>query len=472
MDSLSHPEPSKKNRIGFLGAVTLGIVMLSPAMTLYGCFGPSYLQAGKAVPLAFLLALIATLPTATSYALLAREHPDSGSAASWITMAVPKKMTKVVGIWTGWMVFFYYFFNFIIQPITAGVFLNDWLTSWGYHPNFLSYAMGVIVCCAWPALSVYRGISKSSKGALNFLIFESAVVIALCATVLWLSPSHIPGTHFSLDGFKLSSSPDGASGLFRGLIFALLAFCGFDVISTLSEETKMSKRMIPQATFAALLIFGVVIIAGVWAFSYASTLVQVKAVTDAGGMPISDIAHDFWGKYSFLIPVTAISAALGITIATAVGSSRILLSMSKKGFAPLAFAKLHDKYQTPWSALNFIFILGFFAAIFTGAALGPFFAYNWWGTTSVFFAMVTYLMVNVANLVLFRKIIFKSGSNFFLHAFIPILGIGIDSYILLRSFFIELWTQGWENGQSVVVFDVALAGVVLVWATIKSVRRS
>src|SRR5258708_2334459 len=101
---MKHEKSLQSDVVGMLGAVTLGIVMLSPAMTLYGNFGPAFVAAGKAAPLAFVLALIATLPTATSYALLSRDFPDSGSAAAWTTRAVGSQ----AGMWAGWIVFLYY----------------------------------------------------------------------------------------------------------------------------------------------------------------------------------------------------------------------------------------------------------------------------------------------------------------------------------------------------------------------------
>ena len=463
----------KTNVVGFLGAVTLGIVMLSPAMTLYGNFGPAFVLAGRAAPLAFVLALIATLPTATSYALLSRDFPDSGSAASWMARVAGSgsRWGEVLSRWAGWIVFLYYFNNFIIQPVTLGVFLNDLLTSWGFHPGFGSYALGAILCCAWPAWIVYRGISVSSQGALRFLLVETAIVTALCVSVMLFAPAHVPGMHFSLEGFHAAASPTGISGLLRAMVFGMLAFCGFDVISTLSEEAKMSRKMIPQATFVSVIIFGAFIIIGVWGFSYAATPEKLKAVADAGGMPISDIARDFWGKWAFLVPITAISAALGIAIATAVGASRVLYSMARKGHAPASFQELHPTYQVPWKAMNLIFVVGIVAAVVTGALLGPYYAYTWWGTTSTFFAMLTYFMVNAANLILYREKIFKSFGGFFFHGLVPVFGICADGYILVRSFFIELWAQGWANGQSVVVVDVACA-VLALGLALSSVSRT
>ena len=57
MSTPQQPVALKSNVIGLLGATTLGVVFLSPAMTLYGLFGPIFLECGKAAPLSFVLAL-------------------------------------------------------------------------------------------------------------------------------------------------------------------------------------------------------------------------------------------------------------------------------------------------------------------------------------------------------------------------------------------------------------------------------
>jgi amino acid transporter len=335
------------------------------------------------------------------------------------------------------------------------VFLNDLLTNFGMHPGLGTYFLGVSLGVALPAWIVYRGITPSTRGALTFLAFETLVVTALCLTVVFVAPSH--GLHLSLENFSFAASPDGTSGIFRALIFGMLTFCGFDVISTLSEETHMPRRLIPQATFLALGVFGVFIIAGIWALCYGGSPEKLKAVADAGGMPISEIARDFWGGWASLVPVTAITAGLGIGIATAVGASRVLFSMARRGLVAERLGRVHAKYRVPWGALHLIFATGLVAAVVTGAALGPYNSYVWWGTTSTFFALLTYLMVNVANLLLFTDRAFKSVGGFILHVLIPLFGIAVDLYILIRSFFIELWGQGWATGQSVIVFDVACA---------------
>lgn len=457
-------ESLKKDGIGLLGATTLGVVMLSPAMTLYGGFGPAYLNAGAAAPLAFVWALLATLPTAWSYILLSREHPVSGSAAAWAEMAFSRR----VGIWAGWMVFLYYLTNFIIQPVTLGVFAGDLFKLLHVTPGFFTYAFGALICLGWAASFVYRGLSISSKGALGFLLLETAVVIALCGTIIYFAIHR--GAPISFQGFHMTASPTGSSGIFRAMVFAILAYCGFDVVSTLAEETHMPKTIIPKATFLSLLVYAGIIITGIWTLTYGGSTEELHKVADAGQMPITELAKTAWGRGGILIPITGISATLGLAIATAIGASRVLFSMGRSGLAPSLFAKMNE-HKTPSNALHLTFVAGLIAAVATGAMIGPYQAYVWWGTTSTFFAMVTYLLVNGSNLVLNYHRVQTEGLGAALgYVLVPVLGICVDAYLLYRTFFLELWQQGWATGQSVVVFDL-LCGAIALLAALELLPR-
>ncbi len=450
-------QPLKRGGIGLLGATTLGVVMLSPAMTLYGGFGPAYLNAGSAAPLAFVWALLATLPTAFSYILLSRDYPTSGSAAAW----VEKAFSTRVSIWAGWMVFLYYLTNFIIQPVTVGVFAGNLFQIAHVSPNFFTFAFAAVLCLGWGATFVYRGISISSRGALVFLLLETAVVTALCVGVVMVA-SH-SGADLSTSGFHIGSSPTGSSGVFRAMVFAILAFCGFDVVSTLSEETRDPEKTIPRATLLSLVLYAGIIIVGIWALTYGGSREELQKIAESGQMPISEVARKIWGAGGVLIPITGLSAALGLTIATAIGSSRVLFSMARAGLAPKRFSLLSGS-STPKNALHLIFGSALVLTLLTGLFLGSYDAYVWWGTTSTFFAMVTYLLVNASNLVLNHHRSRTSIKAFVGYAMIPGAGLLIDAYLLYRTFFLELWNQGWATGQSVVVFDLVCCAVALIVA--------
>lgn len=451
----------KSNVIGLLGAATLGLVFMSPAMTLYGLFGPIFLACGKLAPLSFVLALVATLPTAFSYAVLSRDHPTSGSTADWAAQATGPR----IGAWAGWLVFLYYTTNFIIQVVAVGLFFNELLLALGIVlPINVGFCAGVLLGSAWPAWMVYRGLSLSVKGALIFLMIEIATVTVLCATIVWFAPSR--GTPVTFEGFSPAAAWQNSSGMFQALVFAMLGFTGFDVVSTLAEETRTARKLIPQATILALLLYAVLIVAGMWALTFGGDATQLKASAEAGRMPINEVAQTVWGRGSIAVTFTALTATLALIIATSVGASRVLFAKARRRAAPAIFATLHPRYQVPWPALHFIFALGFLGTFAVFACIGAYNAYVWWATTSTFFAMLTFLFGNLAAILLNRHRL-KTPGGLLLFGLVPAFGIAVDLYILVQSFFIELWAQPWATGKSVVVFDVACALLALAVVLVK-----
>jgi putrescine importer len=93
----------RPNAIGLIGFATLGAVMMSPALGIYGSWGPMASTVGFPVALVFLGALVVSLPTAISYALVNRELPSAGSAFTWTW----KTTSAGVGTWVGLMMILY-----------------------------------------------------------------------------------------------------------------------------------------------------------------------------------------------------------------------------------------------------------------------------------------------------------------------------------------------------------------------------
>jgi amino acid transporter len=74
----------KAQSLGVLTVAALGAVMMAPALGIYANLGLISASAGLAAPAVFLAALVCTLPTAVSYALIAREIPSAGIAFKFI----------------------------------------------------------------------------------------------------------------------------------------------------------------------------------------------------------------------------------------------------------------------------------------------------------------------------------------------------------------------------------------------------
>ena len=444
----------KAGAVGLIGAVAIGVAMLSPAMSVYMVFGASVLYAGKAGPLVFLIALAATLPTALSYALVARELPSSGSAFAWAQKAI----NAPVGVAVGCITALYYILNVLLQPITFGIFSRDLFELVGWNQPFAAWIIGTIFSSAVCAWLVYRGIQPSAHGALGFLAVETAIILILALTVVIVQA---PKGILNATPFLPSSSSHGISGLFQGLVFALLAFCGFDVISTVAEETHASRTLIPRATMLALLVFALLLVAHSWAFSFSKPISEIAADAEAGRLPVTEIAKQYWGRGYFVVILTGLSATIGVFIATTVGASRVLYAMAREGYLPAVLSQVHPRTQVPANAMHLVFAVSIIGGVIAVMILGAYPAYLWCGAASVFFAMVTYLAVNLTNF-MFHWRYRRQHFNWFLHALVPATGASLDVYVLYKSFFRELLAQSWKEGRSVVVFSVLLA-LLAVW---------
>ncbi len=170
--------------------------------------------------------------------------------------------------------------------------------------------------------------------------------------------------------------------------------------------------------------------------------------------------------------LTGLSATIGVYIATVVGASRVVYAIAREGYLPAVFKEVHPGTRAPANALHLVFGVSTVGSVIAVLILGPYPAYLWCGAASVFFAMVTYLAVNLTNF-MFHYRFRREHFNWFLHGAIPATGASLDLYVLYKSFFVELLGQSWREGRSVVVFSVVLAllAVWKAWAS-RSVRAS
>ena len=103
--------------LGLLAVAGIGAVIMSPSLGLYFVFGSIENAAGPIAPFIFVLALIISIPTAISYAMVSKELPSAGQAYTWLWRA----MRPEVGLWIGVILVFYYMAGLWVNAITNSV---------------------------------------------------------------------------------------------------------------------------------------------------------------------------------------------------------------------------------------------------------------------------------------------------------------------------------------------------------------
>jgi len=445
----------KAGAIGTAGAACLGVIMMAPALGIYANLGLMGAGAGKATAAVFLAALLLTLPTAVSYALVAREIPSAGSAYTWLSEAI----NPLVGSWVGFLLVSTYFIAVLLQPLLFGLFFNDLLAAlFGIQTGYGTWMAGVLLSTLLVALLAYPGIEISARSSVILTILEAVVILALACTILFVS---FRSGDVRFTSFNPASSLNGAHGFFKGLVFALLSFVGFGVITTAAEETHSPRSVIPRVMVASCILLGLFWAVSAWCFSLALPAEAWGQEVARGVNPVAVIARRYWHSGYIVVVITALTAVLGVYLSSIVGYARVAYAMGRDGTLPSFLGRLHPKHRVPWNAQHVVLCATVLVAALWGRWLGLYLSYDWWGTTLVFFAMVSNILVNVGCLTFFGRFRRREFSILW-HGVVPVLGILTSFVPIWYCFGSDLWNAGWKSGQSIIVCCGAI--VLLSWA--------
>lgn len=443
----------ESNAIGAFGAAALGVVMMAPALGVYANLSLVFSSAGNATPLVFVLALALTLPTALSYAMVSQEIPSAGSTYTWISQSI----NRFAGSWAGLLLLVSYGAAVVLQPILFGLFFNELLAALlPIQPSYVTWAAGALLSTAVVALFAYPGIRISANGSVVLAVIEIVVVLALCCT--FLARGSPPVT-------ILPAVSDNPRGLMKGLVFALLSFVGFSVITTAAEETNSPRTVIPRVIVLACTFLGLFWAFSAWAFAWVVPL-QVWSDSVAKGLnPVVAAARTHWGHGGTGVIMIALLSVVGVHVASVVGFARVAYTMSQAGDLPRWLGKLHPRTQTPWNAQHLVLSATTVLALIWGRWIGLYLSYDWWGTSLVIFALLSNALANVGCVAFFYRFR-REQFRWFRHGAIPAIGFTASLGPLYYSCGPELWKSGWQGGQSIILFSC----VTIVLSALYSVR--
>lgn len=449
--------------LSLLAVAGMGAVIMSPSLGLYFNWGPMSVATGRIAPLIYLLALVISLPTAVSYAMVSKEIPSAGQAYTWLWHA----FRPGIGLWTGSILLLYYLTGLWLVNMFFAIFFGEFLRYMGVPPSPIEDAIGMIILAVITAFIVYRDIQFNARIALGFMFFETAVVTALAITILI-----VQGRMGKLDlaPFTFSSANAGFNGVSTAVIFGILSFIGYDYSCVVAEEAKTPRRLMPIAVILAAVAVGLFWMLASYAFSESVPLSNISGYVNSGFTPITPIAKIYWGAGNILVTVSGLTASIGIYVAAVPATARILFAMGRDRSLPRGLGNLNPHFRVPFNALTVVLIVSFVGAIIMVMLQQSYYnAYIWFGEISVFFALVTYIAVNLASIVFYRRFRPKKF-NVVWNLIIPIIGIGIDLYVLWQSFFVSLMGAGFALGQSVVLFAVVWCIISIAYVIILRVQ--
>lgn len=430
--------------LGLFDATMIGV----GAMIGAGIFVLTGLAAGEAGPaslLAFALNGVVTLLTAFAYAELASAIPKAGGGYSFVRMAFP----GAAGFTSGWMLWFAYtvacslyalgfagyFWEFLhkyFPDFTGGVFGLI-----GQNPSVLAITIVIGIGFIW--LNV-RGTEVTGK-AENTLTLSKIVVLGIFIFFGILQITKEPA--LAAESFN-PFFPKGAGGVLIAMGLTFIAFEGYDLIATVSEEIKDPERNIPKATFISL---------GITIFMYLLILIVSLGAINPGEVA----AWEFLGEYKETAIVKAAEdfmPSIGVAVivfggllstmsalnATVMAASRVAFSMGRDMWLPRKMSLLHPTRRTPQVAIVSTGVI-----LLAMAVLLPIEAI---GSAASLIFLLTFAMVNLSVIVLRRKYPeIPRKYKVPLYPYVPILGFCLNIFLALYQFNFQpiAWyiTIGW-----------------------------
>ncbi len=332
--------PSLRRSIGPAQMALYGLGSMLGA-GIYGLIGKAAGQAGNALWLAFVVALVAALLTALSYASLGSRYPRAAGAAYVTQRAYGFPLLSfMVGI------------ALVCSGLTSiatqsQVFAANIAALFGLEGLPLSWlALGFLLILTG---IVFRGIRESIwVNVLCTLVEAGGLVLVIVAGASYF------GSVDYLETPAVRGEDYAVLMVMQAAILAFFAFIGFEDMINVAEETREPERTVPLGLILAM--------AG------AALLYIAVAVTAVSVVPWAELA-EAPGPITAVIeraapsipPVvfTAITlfAVANTALVNYVTASRLIYGMACQGLLPSALGRVHAARRTPHIAVAVLFLV-------------------------------------------------------------------------------------------------------------------
>ena len=394
-----------------LGSVTLfGLAYMTPIIVL-GIFGVIAEASQGASAGAYLLATVAMLFTAASYARMSVHYPVAGSSYTYVRKALDSRLGFIVG----WTILLDYLFLPLVIWLIGAAYLSD------AFPAVPAGAWIVLFIITTTALNIV-GLKVADKAnfvlmAMQFLVLALFVVFA----VIYLVSRQGGGALLSTVPF---TGQGGFSAVASGAAIAAYSFLGFDAVSTLTEDTRDPRRNIPRAIMLVALVGGIVFVA----VSYVLTLVEPGSTFDNASSLAADTARTIGGAlFAAFFVAGLVVGQFTSGLAAQASVSRLLYAMGRDGVLPKGFfGRLSGRFATPVFNIVLCGLVGL-GALFLDVATSTSFIN--------FGAFTAFTLVNLAVIGYFvrhRRSADGPRLNPVWYVVVPLIGAVVDVYLLTK----------------------------------------
>lgn len=333
----------KKNAIGFVSSVVIGVASTAPGYSLAAVLGLAAAAVGLQSPAIMIVAFLPMLFIAAAYYYMNRTDPDCGTTFAWVT--------KAMGPWAGWIGGWAIIVADIIVMANlaqiAGLYsfllvdANNLADS-----TFWVTFVGVIWIVIMTAICVI-GIELSARTQVGLLGAEliTLAIFAVVALVKVYSGDALAGSiepQLSwFNPFDISSF----DALISGVLIAVFIYWGWDSTVTVNEETESSSTTPGRAAVVSTIILVFIyVIVSTAAQAYGGVDQLVENSDDVLSALGSEVFGSPWDK---LLIIAVLTSAAASTQTTILPTARTSLSMARAKAIPESLGHVSPRFMTP-----------------------------------------------------------------------------------------------------------------------------
>ena len=394
---------------------------------IYGLIGQAAGLAGSAVWLSFLVALVAALLTAFSYASLGSRYPRAGGAAYIVERAF---RSPLLGFVAGLGVVCSGLASVATQSQVFARNLAELLDVTQLMAPAIAFGFLLVL-----AGVVFRGIRESMW--INILC--TCVEAAGLLIVISVGYLEVPAASYGLaaDGLWLA--------VMQGTVLTFFAFIGFEDTLNVAEECKEPERTIPIGLLTAMGMAAILYVA------VAITAVSVVPWADiaAAPGPLTEVIRRAAPAIpSVIFTAITLFAVSNTALVNYVTSSRLLYGMAQQNLVPAPLGRIHLTARTPHVAIIGILLLLAPLALFGSVAT--------LASATVLLLLVVFTAMNAALLILQRRP-GEAKAPFEIPSAIPAAGAVICAAMIV----VRVATGDWR---APALAGALLAGILLLYA--------
>ena len=399
---------------------------------IYSLIGKAAGSAGNGVWLSVVLAGIITILTGISFAEMSSMFPQTTGYYMLLREAFREFEGKVWGFTVEWMMIAASIFAMATISIAFGEYLSSVFS--------LDTTLVSILLIIVTGFISYIGIKESVKIALLMSLVE---IIGLVVVI-------ILGVFFTKTDVTKFTDFSSFRGVFIGASLIFFAYTGFELIPAETEETKSSRKVVPKAIVASILISMVI---------YVLVSVSIMNMADPKTLgdshaPLSDILKGRFGSNVVtLVWISALFATSSTVLGVMITSSRLIYGLARAKMLPSSLSSIEHRYKTPYIAIlisvimssSIVFIL---KDLTTAAELAN------------LMNLVTFMLVNVSIVILrfYRPRIERDFKVPFSIGNVPILPI--IATILIGFIIYQFTPKVWLYGAAIIIVGTFIYGLV------------